>query len=137
SANRPSPPGRRARLSSGPQKPRRASTTIAPAPASVTTRAPPPPPPPPVRARGCAGPAAAGASAAAPASELAQRDVVGDADIGGEGGYHRAVLLKREIDGAPRLGLVRPLARHGEHHVQRRVAARLHLAARAPHEHVE
>src|SRR5207247_884266 len=41
-ASTPSPAGR----SPAP----RASTTIAPAPASVTTRAPPPPPPPPVRA---------------------------------------------------------------------------------------
>src|SRR5204862_244282 len=69
---------------------------------------------------GTAGPAARAARAlrtAAPASALAKRDVVADADVGGERGDHRAILLEREIDGAARLRFVRAFPRDGEHEV--------------------
>src|SRR5213078_2531396 len=110
SAKRPCVPGRRATASSGPQKERWASTSIAPTPASVAVSA-----------------SARAAIAATPASVLTKRDVVADADVGGERGDHGAILLEREIDRAPRLRLVRSVARNGEDEVQRGEATRLLL----------
>src|SRR6266566_4085386 len=108
-------PGRRATTSSGPQKERWASTSIAPTPASVAVSA--------CARAGVAARAAQTVRTAAPASALApfrqcarrrtrnrprrfgtglaQRDVVADVDVGGERGDHGAILLEREIDPAP------------------------------------
>src|SRR5204862_244972 len=82
-------PGRRATPSSGPQKERCAITSIAPTPASVAVSA--------WARAGVAARAARALRTAAPASALAKRDVVADADVGGERGDHRAILLEREI----------------------------------------
>src|SRR5439155_24953772 len=147
SAKRPCVPGRRATASSGPQKERWASTSIAPTPASVAVSA--------CARAGVAARAARAVRTAAPASVLApfrqcerrrtrnrprrfgtglaKRDVVADADVGGERGDHGAILLEREIDRPPCLRFVRAVARDGEHELQRRVATRLLLPAWAPH----
>src|SRR5204862_986665 len=121
-AKRPWPPERRGTPNSGPQKARCARTTVAPAPISdaltAWARAD--------TATPTASPVAA-TTVLAPFRHferrrtrdrpphvgmgLAKRDVVGDADVGGEGGDDRAVLLEREIDGAASLGLVHADAR--------------------------
>src|SRR4029077_16261574 len=77
----------------------------------------------------CAG-SAAMASAPTPASGLTNLDVVRDADVGGERGGDRAILLEGEVDRAASLHFVRSLAGDGEEKVDGRVAARLRLAAR-------
>src|ERR1051325_57635 len=128
-AKRPCVPGRRATASSGPQKERWASTSIAPTPASVAVSA--------CARAGVAARVAQAVTSAAPASALAKRDVVADADVGGERGDYGAILLEREIDRAPCLCLVRAFARDGEHEVQRRVATRLLFPACTPHVHLE
>src|SRR5437763_6232559 len=120
-AKRPCPPGRRAIPTPTPRNDRCASTGAAPTAASVAVSCCPGAPRTPARAR-----------AAAPASVLAKRDVVGDARVGRERRDHGAVLLEREIDGSARLHLVRAVARDGEVEVDRRIAPRLRLAPRPP-----
>src|SRR6267378_3485920 len=97
-----------------------AASRTAPAPTSVA-------------ARRCPGagrtPATPPARASTHPSELLKRDVVGDADVGGERGHHRAVFLERELDRPTRLRLVRAVPSDGEPEVYRRVASRLRLAA--------
>src|SRR5438270_842877 len=117
---RPWPPGRRATPISPPENQRRAPTTVAPAPTSVADRRWP-----------WAGraPTAPPARASTHPSELAKRDVVGDADIGRERGHHRAVFLERELDRPARLRLVHAVPSHGEPEMHRGIAARLRLAA--------
>src|SRR5207302_745374 len=118
----PPPAAPRGTPTSPPENQRRATTTIAPAPTSVAVR----------RWPGAGRtPAAPPARASTHATVLSKRDVVGDADIGRERGHHRAVFLERELDRPTRFRLVRAVPSDGEPEVQRDVASRLHLAARA------
>src|SRR5439155_547876 len=104
--------------------PCRATTAVTPAPASVTVSR--------WASAGCH-PATTPIRASTQASELAKRDVVGDADIGGERGDHRAILLEREVDRPARLRFVRAVSGDREAEVERGVASRLRLAARSHH----
>src|SRR5216110_1016257 len=119
-AMRLSPLGRWARPNSAPAKVRRAITLVAPRLSSVA-----------VSCCDC------NARTGMRNNRLGNGDVVTDRNIGRERRDDGAVLLERQIDRAPDLDVVRPLAAHGNMKRDRGVAARLRLAPRAAHGDLE
>src|SRR6185437_1491080 len=70
-------------------------------------------------------------------TRLGNGDVVTDRDVGGERRDDGAILLERQVDGAPHLHVVGPLPADGEMKCNRGVAPRLGLAAGAAHRDLE
>src|SRR2546422_717358 len=121
-------PTRRAIPHSTPETVERAATTVAPAPTSSTLNGRPPPW---ATAAGGVTNRRSASNAAVPGT-LEDGDVVGNADVGGEGGDHGAILLEREVDRPARLDVVGAAARHAPAEMDGGIAARLRVAAGAP-----